>query len=97
MIRKIISIIGISISLLSIFITFIAMRLLTGLDIKIINNIVSYASYIDIDIKNSEINLLLLLAQINKYSHLIITLSAICIAICIYIWMSSRRNKNEQK
>ena len=46
---------------------------------------------------SSDMGLMFIMYQINKYSHLIITICVIYIMIIIYLLTISRRNKNEKR
>jgi len=96
--KKLIAFTGILIGILAIFITSLANRVTSGLNVEAINEVLEFVPNLDfanLDFANEEAKLILTMVKIAEHSHLIITLGVICITIFVFMLISLRRSNNE--
>lgn len=93
-VRRLISALGILAGLSSILIVLIAKSITNGIDVKSVNEAVSYVSMfgssnIDVDIQG-----ILILLNITKYSSFIVASGIISIMLFSYLWKGPKENSN---
>lgn len=91
--KKLIAFTGILIGILAIFITLLANRVTSGLNVEAINEVLEFVP--NLDFANEEAKLILTMVKIAEHSHLIITLGVICITIFAFMLINLRRSNNE--
>lgn len=88
--RRILSVSGILSSVLVIFIVILSNSITNGLDVNSINDVVEYLSIFNSSNGDYGVNVMIVFVKIKQYSHIILTISIICITLFSYMWITPK-------